>query len=118
MDKIKRSVLPMLAPAFNALLNIGEGFFGRSPKSSTVSPGAIRAMKVVQANRKAHRERLGEDGADPVFTRQQRRANERALEKQMRETPAQAARMRMEARNHEREKARRRKADAARLATL
>lgn len=102
MDKVKLSVLPMLAPAFNALMGISEGFFGRTPKSSTVSPGAIRAMKVVQANRKAHRERLGEDGADPVFTRQQRRANERALEKQMRESPVQAARLKMEAWNHDR----------------
>lgn len=102
MDKVKLALLPILAPAFNALLGIGEGFFGRTPKSSTVSPGAIRAMKVVQANRKAHRERLGEDGTDPVFTRQQRRANERALGKQMRETPAQAARMRMDAWNHAR----------------
>lgn len=102
MDKIKRAVLPMLAPAFNALMGIAEGFFGSSPKTDTLSPGAIRALKVVQANRKAHRARLGKDGADPVFTRQQRRANERALEKQMRESPVQAARLKMEAWNHAR----------------
>jgi hypothetical protein len=70
---MKRSeILPVLAPAFNALLGIAEGFFGRTPRTVS-SPGQERAARDLAA----HRKKFWAVDTRPEDTRQRRRAAER-----------------------------------------
>lgn len=82
--------LSKLAPAFNMLMGITPGFFGSSPRSSEPGAGEKRARDRLTAHRNTQAERL-KDAEPPVVTRQQRRAEQRKQEKQLRLTPAQTA---------------------------
>ena len=94
MRGMMSTILPFLAPAFNRLLRIEPGAFGRDKKREGLSPANLRAADDLAANREAHRERLG-TLIPTEETRQQRRARLRYLAKQMRETEVQRAAMAM-----------------------
>ena len=71
------AALAALAPAFNALLGIGEGFFGYSPRQSEPGAGVQRA-----AARLAQKRLENANIPDiAMMSRQQRRAAERAGKK-------------------------------------
>ncbi len=71
------ALLGALAPALNALLGIGEGFFGYSPRQSEPGAGVQRAAARL-AQKRLENANIP-DGS--VMSRQQRRAAERAGEK-------------------------------------
>ena len=73
----RKTVLAALAPLFNNIMGIGEGFFGSSPRQSEPGDGAKRAAARLAAKREANR--LIPDAArDP---RQVRRETAKAARK-------------------------------------